>query len=1256
MAKLTLNDLVNLQNETTAVTLVNANNTLIETALENTLSRDGTSPNQMGADLDINSHRVINVSPGVAGTDAVNVNQLNSSSGGGGSGGLPVGGSTGQILTKASSTDFDAIWSAASLSLPLSAASGGTGQSSYTVGDLLYASGATTLSKLADVATGQVLISGGVGVAPTWSATPTVSSLTSVGTITFGTGTISGLNVKTVPNLTLDYLLLLDNVGPSFKKFIPGSILASLSGVLSVTTDGTASLVTNSITNSKIAVGGIATFKGNPGNSGVYTNTGFTQDIDIASTQFITPVLLDTTGDLLWVRRNNTTLGCITPANLATALGVGPAAGVASIDGASGVLTGYARHISDNRMYGGSGNLTLTGTSNTTFGFGSGTSLTTGVSNTFLGNAVGTGTTTGGGNIGIGASVLTQNIDGAENTAVGNTALYNTRGNSPGTGQRYAGGVVSGPNYGAITITLSNPGTINSPVHGLTPGAAIVFATNGTLPSSFSNSTGASPDNINLIGKPWYVASSGLATDSFKIAEYPGGPALQINGSQSGTHDYLSYGAYSGSENTAIGSQTMYANTYGHFNTALGLFALQWGELTSENTALGNDAMVSQTYGTGNTAVGGNSLGGDYDPVAGGTRPGSTHVGSENTALGFNSMIGKQLVHTTHTGYNNTAVGTNSLFQHSTGVGNTCIGHSSLAICDAGGTNIALGYGALNTLTSGSSNIAIGFFPGTTRANPAFNSALPAASLYTPADITSYPNIPFTGTNNIFVGHGSSGLCGIEAGAGNVFLGNNLVAASDTTNNIYIGDGAGHIRMQANSSGVWRINNLTAGAVSSASDGTLSSGTLTVPLGGTNKTSFTAYSVLCGGTTSTSALQNVVGVGTVGQVLTSAGAAALPAWADATVGGTVNGGTAGQLAYYATTTTAVSGNANATISGAAVTLGVASSATGQLKLANSTNANVITVQAPVTSSSYTFKLPTTAGSNTNVLSTDGSGNLSWSASGGTGTVTSVATSYPLSGGAITTTGTLTSVGPTFSGKLSVTSTTQLTFSPYKGDVIKIGGVVYQIPSAGITTGGTTSGLSANSNYYVYVFNNSGTLNMEISATGHATSSTAGNIGTEIKTGDDTRSLVGMVRTNGSTQFVDSAATRYLINWFNRKPKYASNTQSGSVTLNTYTTLTGGTDPAFLAWNGDSVMLAASGYGSNTNVGAIQYFALGILGTITGNSDVQDQGSTAGYFCAFAITDAYEISGDGRYTLTAHGAASAGTSTYPRILLQALLHI
>jgi len=50
----------------------------------------------------------------------------------------------------------------------LDADNGGTGQSSYVIGDILYASSTTALSRLADVATGNALISGGVGVAPLW--------------------------------------------------------------------------------------------------------------------------------------------------------------------------------------------------------------------------------------------------------------------------------------------------------------------------------------------------------------------------------------------------------------------------------------------------------------------------------------------------------------------------------------------------------------------------------------------------------------------------------------------------------------------------------------------------------------------------------------------------------------------------------------------------------------------------------------------------------------------------------------------------------------------------------------------------------------------------------------------------------------------------------------------------------------------------------------------------------------------------------
>jgi hypothetical protein len=83
----------------------------------------------------------------------------------------------------------------------LPCANGGTGLSSYAVGDLLYASGATTLAKLADVAVGQVLVSGGVGTAPVWSATPTVRTMTAGDSGVTSTAT---LGTELVTNGTFD--------------------------------------------------------------------------------------------------------------------------------------------------------------------------------------------------------------------------------------------------------------------------------------------------------------------------------------------------------------------------------------------------------------------------------------------------------------------------------------------------------------------------------------------------------------------------------------------------------------------------------------------------------------------------------------------------------------------------------------------------------------------------------------------------------------------------------------------------------------------------------------------------------------------------------------------------------------------------------------------------------------------------------------------------------------------------------------------
>ena len=72
-------------------TAVNQNNDTLEAAFQNTISRDGSTPNQMNADLDMNGNDILNVR-------SVSFLTVN---------GLPAGGTAGQVLVKDSSVDYD---------------------------------------------------------------------------------------------------------------------------------------------------------------------------------------------------------------------------------------------------------------------------------------------------------------------------------------------------------------------------------------------------------------------------------------------------------------------------------------------------------------------------------------------------------------------------------------------------------------------------------------------------------------------------------------------------------------------------------------------------------------------------------------------------------------------------------------------------------------------------------------------------------------------------------------------------------------------------------------------------------------------------------------------------------------------------------------------------------------------------------------------------------------------------------------------
>lgn len=129
----------------------------------------------------------------------------------------------------------------------LVAANGGTGQNTYTVGDILYASAATTLSKLSDVAAGSYLRSGGVGVAPLWS-TLTLPNSATTGDLFYASGTNTMGNLADVAT---GNALLSGGVGvaPSWGKV---NLTTTVSGVLPIANGGTNS--STALNNNRIMV------------------------------------------------------------------------------------------------------------------------------------------------------------------------------------------------------------------------------------------------------------------------------------------------------------------------------------------------------------------------------------------------------------------------------------------------------------------------------------------------------------------------------------------------------------------------------------------------------------------------------------------------------------------------------------------------------------------------------------------------------------------------------------------------------------------------------------------------------------------------------------------------------------------------------------------------------------------------------------------------------------------------------------------
>lgn len=173
---------------------------------------------------------------------------------------------------------------------------------------------------------------------------------------------------------------------------------------------------------------------------------------------------------------------------------------------------------------------------------------------------------------------------------------------------------------------------------------------------------------------------------------------------------------------------------------------------------------------------------------------------------------------------------------------------------------------------------------------------------------------------------------------------------------------------------------------------------LPVSSGGSGNTTFTAYSVICAGTTATGAFQNVSGLGSANQVLVSNGAGALPSWQSVpgltpaaltktddtnvtlTLGGTpstallqatsITAGWSGQLSPARGGTGVNNGSSTLTLAGNLATSGAFSSTftmTGATNVTFPTSGTLATTSGSVSSVSGTANRITSTGGTTPVI-------------------------------------------------------------------------------------------------------------------------------------------------------------------------------------------------------------------------------------------------------------------------------------------------
>jgi hypothetical protein len=169
-----------------------------------------------------------------------------------------------------------------------------------------------------------------------------------------------------------------------------------------------------------------------------------------------------------------------------------------------------------------------------------------------------------------------------------------------------------------------------------------------------------------------------------------------------------------------------------------------------------------------------------------------------------------------------------------------------------------------------------------------------------------------------------------------------------------------------------------------------------------------------------------------------------------------------------------------------------------------------------------------------------------------------------------------------------------------------------------------------------------TLTLEASTTTHATDATTG---VEIKSGDSTRTLVGMVYCDSvANQFTNTSAKRYVRTWFNDLGITGLAFFSANRTITNTSTAEVNTEIRnnFLVWNGETVLLSCSGT-AQINSSNIQNTQLNFNGTVVDSGIANGSNLELGFSLAFNQTGATE--GLNYATLNGFVAGTSPTGLY-----------